>query len=101
MDAQDRVSAFVAEHDLDGPLAYRLLDLTSELGELAKEANESTGYGDDPTAVELPDDELGDALFSLLALCDRADVDAEDALESAMAKYESRLETTGSAGSGN
>jgi len=100
MDAQDRVSGYVAEHDLDAPVAYRLLDLTSELGELAKEANESTGYGDEPANVELSADELGDAVFSLLALCDRADVDAEDALASAIEKYEKRLETSGTAGSG-
>ncbi|SFS03146.1 NTP pyrophosphatase, house-cleaning of non-canonical NTPs [Halomicrobium zhouii] len=100
MDAQDRVSAFLDEHDLESPIAYRLLDLTSELGELAKEANESTGYGEEPADVELSADELGDALFSLLALCEQADVDAEDALAGAIGKYERRLTTTGSAGSG-
>jgi hypothetical protein len=48
-DAQQRVAAFVATHDMDAPPAYRLLNVASELGELAKEVNESTGYGSDPT----------------------------------------------------
>ena len=44
-DAQDRVAGFVATHDLDAPPAYRLLDAASELGELAKDLNESTSVG--------------------------------------------------------
>lgn len=46
-DRQRQVAAFVAEHDLETPPAYRLLDLVSAVGELAKDANESTGYGAD------------------------------------------------------
>lgn len=101
MDAQARVAEFVDDHDLDAPVEYRLLDLTSELGELAKEVNESTGYGADPKATTLSEDELGDALFALLALCERADVDAAAALQTAIEKYESRLDESGSPGSGN
>lgn len=47
MDEQEQVAEFVAIHDLDAPPAYRLLDLASEVGELAKDAAESTGYGDE------------------------------------------------------
>jgi len=100
MDAQRRVAAFVDSHDLDAPPAYRLLDLVSELGELAKDANASTGYGTDPDALDLSDDEVGDALFALLALAESVDVDADDALETALDKYEGRLAETGDAGSG-
>ncbi|MFT4881247.1 MAG: hypothetical protein ACI9CA_001138 [Natronomonas sp.] len=46
MDNQQRVAAFVAEHDLETPPAYRLLDLVSEVGELGAEVTESTGYGE-------------------------------------------------------
>lgn len=99
MDAQDRVAAFVAENDLEAPLAYRLLDLASEIGEVAKEINESTDYGTDPEAVAVAEDEIGDALFALLALAESADVDAGAALETALAKYEDRIERSGSAGS--
>jgi len=99
MDAQDRVAAFVADNDLEAPPAYRLLDLASELGEVGKEINESTDYGTDPDGVAVAEDEIGDALFALLAFADRVDVDAGEALETALAKYDDRIEATGRAGS--
>lgn len=101
MDEQDRVADFVAAHDLDAPPAYRLLDAASELGELAKEINESTDYGSNPDAVDIAPDELGDTLFALLALADAADIDAETALETALEKYEQRLDEKDTAASGD
>ncbi len=99
-DAQDRVAQFTAEHDMDAPPAYRLLDLTSELGELGKEINESTDYGTEPDDVAVASDEVGDTLFALLAFADSVDVDAGAALGEALEKYERRLAASGSAGSG-
>ncbi|WP_254273839.1 MazG-like family protein [Haloarcula marina] len=100
MDRQDRVETFLTDHDLTTPPAYRLLDLASELGEVAKELNESTEYGSDPAAADVATDELGDTLFALLALCAELDVDADDALETALEKYESRLDGAETPGSG-
>ncbi|WP_255171786.1 MazG-like family protein [Natrononativus amylolyticus] len=100
MDEQDRVAAFVDRHGIDEPPAYRALDLASEVGEVAKEVTESSDYGASPDDVEIAGDELGDALFALLALCESVDVDAGAALEAALAKYEARLEETGSPASG-
>lgn len=100
MDEQERVAAFVEAHGIYAPPAYRLIDLVAEVGELAKDAAESTGYGDRPGAIRLPEDEIGDALFSLLALAESLDVDAGEALEVALAKYEDRLEETGDPASG-
>ncbi|WP_132058290.1 MazG nucleotide pyrophosphohydrolase domain-containing protein [Halorussus amylolyticus] len=100
MDAQRRVAEFVETHDIDAPPEFRLLDLASEFGELAKDANVSTDYGSDPDALSLSEDELGDAVFALLALAESVDVDAGDALDTALAKYEDRLAATGEAGSG-
>ena len=100
MDEQDRVAAFVEVHGLRAPPAFRLLDLVSEVGELAKAAAESTGYGDRPGAIDVPADEVGDALFSLLALAEGLDVDAGEALEAALAKYERRLAERGEPSSG-
>lgn len=97
MDAQDRVARFVAEHEIEAPIEYRLLDLASKLGELAKEVNESAGYGAEPDGVELPVDELGDAMFALLALCERTDVNAGDAVDSAIEKYEGEIGRRGDA----
>lgn len=99
MDQQDRVSDFLDAHDLHAPPTYRLLDLVSELGELAKDANTSTGYGAEPAELAVSEDELGDALFALLALCDELGVDAGRALETALRKYERRLDD-GTPGSG-
>lgn len=100
MPEQTLVAEFVADHDLAAPPAFRLLDLVSEVGELAKAAATSTGYGADPDAVALPEDEVGDALFALLALADRQGVDAGTALRTAVEKYERRLAEGGDPGSG-
>lgn len=100
MDEQERVASFVAAHDLECPPAYRLLDLTAEVGELAADANAATEYGAEPSSFGVERDELGDALFALLALSDALDIDAGEALEESLAKYERRLDRTGSADSG-
>ncbi|ELZ43819.1 nucleotide pyrophosphohydrolase [Halorubrum californiense DSM 19288] len=100
MDEQDRVAAFIAEHGLETDLAHRVLDLESEVGEIAKEVNTSTDYGHEPAAAAIATDEIGDALFALLALAETADVDADAALDEALAKYEARVESSGDAGSG-
>ncbi len=100
MDDQERVADFIDRHDLAAPPAFRLLDLVSELGEVAKDVNESTGYGTSPQDVAVNEDELGDTLFALLALADELDLDAGEALDTALAKYESRLETQDDPSSG-
>lgn len=99
MDEQRRVAEFVASHDLGADPAHRVIDLVSEVGEVAKEVNVSTDYGAS-NDVEIAADELGDTLFALLALAEAVDVDAGEALEMAIAKYEARLEASGDAGSG-
>ena len=100
MKPQRKVETFLAEHEMDADPAYRILDLASEVGELAKDANESTDYGASPEELDVNADELGDALFSLLAVAESLDVDAEAALDEALAKYEERIEATGDPGSG-
>lgn len=100
MDEQQRVAAFVDQHGLEAPPAFRLLDLLSELGEVAKDVNESTGYGARPEDAAVNADELGDTLFALLALAEALDVDAGEALDVALEKYERRLETGETPGSG-
>lgn len=99
MDAQERVAAFVRDHDLEAPLAYRLLDLVSEMGEVANDAAESTAYGDPPDDISIHEDELRDVLFAVLALAERLDIDAEMALEAALKKSAARIEDRGAAGS--
>ena len=99
MAEQRRVAEFLADHSLDADPAYRILDLAAEVGEVAADAAKSSDYGAEPNALAVNEDELGDALFALLAVCEGLDVDAGDALETSLAKYESRIEETGAAGS--
>ncbi len=99
MNEQDRVAAFLAEHDMQRPLAYRVLDLESEVGEIAKEVTTSTGYGARPNGAAVAPDEIGDALFALLAVADAAGVDAGEALDVAIEKYDRRVDESRDAGS--
>ncbi len=99
-DHQQRVAALLDDAELHAPPAYRLLDLTAEVGEVAADAAKSSGYGADPEALSVSRDELGDVLFATLALAEELDVDAEAALAESIAKYETRLDADGTAGSG-
>ena len=66
-DFQKNVAVFVADHQLEAPVETRLLDLVSEVGELAKEVLKGSDYGRKP--AQLPPawaDELGDVFFSLI-----------------------------------
>lgn len=97
---QRQVAALLDAADLHAPPAYRLIDLTAEVGEVAADAAKSSGYGDDPAALSVSRDEVGDVLFAALALAEELDIDAEDALAESLAKYEARLDAEGTAGSG-
>ena len=99
LEVQERVVAFADRHELDADPVYRILDLSAEVGEIAADAAKSTEYGTNPESLSVNRDELGDALFSLLLVADAVDVDAGDALDDALDKYERRLEEVGSAGS--
>ena len=96
MKEQKQVETFLAEQHLHAPPEMRVADLTAEVGELAKAVVESTGYGDHPEPLDVPPDELGDALFALLALASELEIDAADALAAAMEKYSERIDATGS-----
>ena len=98
---QQRVADFVRAHQLEAPAPSRLLDLTSEVGELAKEALKATSYGRAAfRAGGAWSDELGDVFFTLICLANGTDVDLEAALTAALEKYDRRLAGRGDAGSG-
>jgi NTP pyrophosphatase (non-canonical NTP hydrolase) len=99
MEEQRVVAAFVEEHELNGEPAFRILDLVAEVGEIAADAAGSTDYGVEPDALDVETDEIGDALFSLLAVAHSLDIDAGDALDESLEKYERRIADTGSASS--
>jgi NTP pyrophosphatase (non-canonical NTP hydrolase) len=99
---QRAAANFVAEHGIEAPVQARLLDLSSEVGELSKEYLKSTNYGYEPFE-EPPDgwqDELGDVLFSLVCLANSTGVNLDAALQGALDKYKERLRRGGDAGSG-
>jgi NTP pyrophosphatase (non-canonical NTP hydrolase) len=98
---QQTVSDFVQVHHLEASVHARLLDLTSEVGELAKEVLKGSGYGREafqPTA-NWPG-ELADVFFSLICLANTTGVNMETALTEALEKYRARLTARGEAGSG-
>jgi len=99
-DYQQKVARFVERHRLATSPEARLLDLTSELGELAKEWLQQTAYGAkkfSPTPEW--ESELGDAFFALICAAQATGVDLGDALAGALQKYERRLTNQGHPGS--
>ncbi|NOX71962.1 MAG: nucleotide pyrophosphohydrolase [Candidatus Micrarchaeota archaeon] len=100
-DLQKKVKEFCRQHNLDAPAEHRVLDALSELGEVAKEILKMTDYGKrKPEYRKEIENELGDLLFSIIALANSFDVDLGQALDMALKKYEQRLKK-GSAGSEN
>ena len=97
---QKDVKEFLDKYNLHTSAEVRFVDLVSEVGELGKELLTGTDYGKNEH-VQTPgaSGELGDCLFSLLALCCEMDVDAEAALGRALAKYAARFAAKGSIGS--
>ena len=98
---QQQVKDFCQTHQLDTPLEFRMLDLISELGEVAKEILKTSNYGNRKFHLQ-PEfsDELGDVFFthnSSQPVRHRS----REALQQAIKKYEYRLQTEGSLGSEN
>jgi NTP pyrophosphatase (non-canonical NTP hydrolase) len=99
---QQQIATFVQKHDLDTSVTTRVLDLVSEVGEVAKEVLKGNDYGKrefSPTPEW--SSELADALFSLICIANSTDVDLDIALNSVLQKYEKRLIESGDAGSGS
>ena len=96
---QDKVKNFCEQHDLSTSSEVRFLDIVSELGELAKEILLQSDYGkktiDRSARLE---EEVGDTIFSLIALSNSFDIDMEVALDKVLKKYELRAHN-GSIGS--
>lgn len=97
--AQGRVEEFVEENELEGTTAFRILDMVAEMGEIAGDAAKSSDYGMKEQELEIKEDEIGDALFSLLTVASDLGIDAEEALEKSLSKYEERIADSGDPGS--
>ena len=96
---QDKVKNFCEQNNLSTSSEARFLDIVSELGELAKEILLQSVYGkktiDHSARLE---EEVGDTIFSLIALSNSLDIDMEAALDKVLKKYELRAHN-GSIGS--
>lgn len=101
-DLQKLVADFVAAELKPTEAHAWLLDLESEVGELAKEWLKGSDYGrGEFRASEDWAEEMGDVLFALLALAERTEVDLEAALRVVLKKYARRIAEHGDAGSGD
>ncbi len=84
---------FITRYHLETQPAFSLLDILSELGEVAKELLKGTDYGrkedtTDPTRMR---EEIGDLVFAVAYLCTLYDVDPEEAMWESVRKFERRL----------
>ena len=84
------------------PESARVLDVQSELGELSKEILKATKYGTKEFVVtEDFEMEYGDVLYSLLSLAVETGIDSEECLKKVLKKYQNRIDSRNSMGSGN
>ena len=98
---QNLVKEFIIKNNLSSNEQIRYIDLVSEVGELGKEIIKSTNYGEKPYLLNATTfEEMGDCLFSILALCCELNIEAEEALKFVIEKYNKRLDATGTIGSG-
>ena len=96
---QQRVKDWMARYGLGTDPQVRMLDLSSEVGELAKEVLKSTAYGTRPfTPTASLEEELGDCVFSLLCVSEALGLDGEKALDQALEKYKARFAEAGDIG---
>ena len=99
-ETQQKVAAFAQAYGLGTDPQARMLDLASEVGELAKEVLKATGYGTRPRWPPRPalEEELGDCVFSLLCVSEALGLDGEKALDQALEKYRARFAEAGDIG---
>lgn len=82
-------------------VSARIMDINSELGELAKEYLKCTKYGTQDFNIN--EDfimEYGDVLYSFLSLANELNIDANFALNMVLDKYQKRIDKNKDMGSG-
>ena len=89
-------------HQTKMPVSARLLDVQSELGELAKEYLKATNYGTSEfSKTEDFELEFGDVLYSLLSLANELSLNSEECLNLILEKYKKRFIDKNNIGSSN
>ena len=84
------------QHGLEVDPTHRLIDLVSEVGELAGDMLKRAGYGARFFEAGASwEDEMGDVCMTLVRLANSTGIDIEQALGKALAKYEARIRSHG------
>jgi len=91
---QVMVSQFNIERNVRVHRDLRVLDLSSEIGEVCKLAF-SEGIGKEIDSAKWQE-ELGDTLYSLLSLMNDLNISAEEALHTVLRKYDKRISSQNS-----
>ena len=89
-------------HKTPMPTYARILNIQSEMGELAKEYLEKSKYGTQP--FDFKDEfkeEYGDVLYSLLSLANELNINSEECLNLTLHKLQTRINKNNSMKSGN
>ena len=100
---QSKVEEFNKKNRGSEPLevAARLMDIQSEMGELAKEFLKATDYGSKDFVLthdfEL---ELGDVLYSIYSLACELGINSDEAVQKVLDKYQKRIDEKANMGSG-
>lgn len=78
-------------------ISARLLNISSEIGELNKEYLNLTKYGTADFNVDINFKlEFGDVLYTLLSLANETNINSEECLKLALQKYSERMKNNNS-----
>jgi len=100
MNWQQQSTEFAQKQNLTHAPSVYVLDLISEVGEVAKEILLAMEYGERPFQLQAGlVGELGDVLYSLCLLATAVNVDLDEALAVALQKYAARQQAKGHIGS--
>ena len=89
---QNEVEEFCQKHNLVYPPEHRVLDLVSEVGEIAKEVLKMSEYETKPLQFrEEIISKIGDVFYSLITVANYFNINLEEALEIVIKKYKQRI----------
>lgn len=88
-------------HKKEVPTYARILDIQSEIGELAKEYLKNSKYGTEQFDLKSEfKEEYGDVLYAMISLANELGIDCEECLDKTLQKLQDRMQKNNSMGSG-
>lgn len=97
---QSTIKKFAEDKNINPSVDVRIIDLTSEVGELSKEVLKGTDYGNKKfQKTDEWNSEIGDVLFSLICIANQTETNLENCLMYVLDKYEKRFTNKGDLGS--